>query len=337
MVHHIFDPATAATMSAGLAGLIATDDGPSDEQQRMFIAFSRHFLLVEPPPASTAEAPAPETLAEELSGPASRRRFVQMAVVLELCRHPASDRQVALVGDYGSALGVGGDELESVRAQVHENAAAATDDFIRRFDRYVVELSEFEFTHPEQGRSDEQLWNEVHTLDRHPPGTLGSEYIGFHRRNGFDLPGPTTPSPAYYVSHDMNHVITGYEPTGPGEIALGAFKLSMNDSEANWMASMANVLIHEAGLIKHGTSAQFVPFGGAPYPGPDGQFGALSLPGAADLVAESFARGAACTSDFSRADHLSLAHLPLAEVRERYQVTRPARLMRTDEIPGLWP
>jgi hypothetical protein len=214
-----------------------------------------------------------------------------MAIVLELCRHPASDHQVALVDEYGTALDVGGDELESVHAQVDENAAAATDDFIRRFDQHVVELSEFEFTHPDQGRSDEELWNEVHSLDRHPPGTLGSEYIEFHRRNGFDLPGPTTPSPTYYVSHDMNHVITGYEPTGRGEIALGAFKLSMNDSEANWMASMANVLIHEAGLIKHGSSAQFVPFGGAPYPGPDGQFGALSVPGMTDLVAEAFARG----------------------------------------------
>lgn len=260
-----------------------------------------------------------------------------MAIVLELCRHPASDHQVALVDEYGTALDVGGDELESVHAQVDENAAAATDDFIRRFDQHVVELSEFEFTHPDQGRSDEELWNEVHSLDRHPPGTLGSEYIEFHRRNGFDLPGPTTPSPTYYVSHDMNHVITGYEPTGRGEIALGAFKLSMNDSEANWMASMANVLIHEAGLIKHGSSAQFVPFGGAPYPGPDGQFGALSVPGTTDLVAEAFARGAACASDFSRADHLSMAHLPLAELRERYHVTPPARLMRTDEIPGLWP
>ena len=30
----------------------------------------------------------------------------------------------------------------------------------------------------------------------------------------------------------MNHVIAGYEPTGPGEIALGAFKLAMLDDEA---------------------------------------------------------------------------------------------------------
>lgn len=185
-----------------------------------------------------------------------------------------SDEQVSLVEGYGRALGVGQGELASVRAQIGDNAAAATADFVRRFDQYVDELSEFEFTHPVDGRTD--------------------------------------------------------------EIALGAFKLAMNDSEANWMASMANVLIHEAGLIKHGTSEQFVPFGGVPYPGPDGQFGALSLPGAADLVAEAFARGAVCTSDFSRADHLSLAHLPLAEVREHCHVVPLAVSMRPDEQPGLW-
>ena len=37
----------------------------------------------------------------------------------------------------------------------------------------------------------------------------------------------------------MNHVITGYEPTGPGEIALGAFTLAMNDNDANWLQFVA--------------------------------------------------------------------------------------------------
>jgi ubiquinone biosynthesis protein Coq4 len=37
--------------------------------------------------------------------------------------------------------------------------------------------------------------------------------------------------PAVFVAHDMTHVITGYEPTAPGELALGAFQISMNDSQ----------------------------------------------------------------------------------------------------------
>jgi hypothetical protein len=42
--------------------------------------------------------------------------------------------------------------------------------------------------------------------------------------------------------------------------------------------------------------------------------------GAASLIADAFRRGAACAEDFSEIDHLSLAHLPLAEVRERFGV-----------------
>ena len=77
-------------------------------------------------------------------------------------------------------------------------------------------------------------------------------WLEFYRRNGLVLPGKDTHTPAHYVSHDMNHVISGYEPTGPGEIALGAFTLAMNDNDANWLQFVANLVIHEAGLLKHG-------------------------------------------------------------------------------------
>jgi hypothetical protein len=135
----------------------------------------------------------------------------------------------------------------------------------------------------------------------------------------------------------MGHVIAGYEPTGPGEIALGAFKLAACPTDANWMASMVNVLIHEVGLFKHGTTEQFVPFGGAPYPGADGQFGAMSLPGASDLIAEAYARGAACTGDINAADHLALAPLPLREVRRQFDVRPLRRPMIADDDPSFWP
>ena len=48
-------------------------------------------------------------------------------------------------------------------------------------------------------------------------------------------PAQDTHTPAHYVSHDMNHVIAGYEPTGPGELALAAFTLAMRDDDANWI------------------------------------------------------------------------------------------------------
>ena len=104
----------------------------------------------------------------------------------------------------------------------------------------------------------------------------------------------------------MNHVITGYEPTGPGEIALGAFTLAMNDNDASWLQFMTNLLIHEAGMLKHG----------AILPKPE----SLERPGATELLGEALARGAQCTSDFSQIDHLSMATWPLDEVRTHFNV-----------------
>ena len=140
---------------------------------------------------------------------------------------------------------------------------------MRNYQAFIAGLSDPDVTVPPR---DDPSWGEVlpqvAALRELPEGTLGWAYLRFYARHGFALPGRHTPEPAYYVSHDMNHVIAGYEPTGPGEISLGAFKLAMSDTDANWMAFVANLMIHEAGMIKHGTTeqAQFVPYGGDDLP-----------------------------------------------------------------------
>ena len=80
-----------------------------------------------------------------------------------------------------------------------------------------------------------------------PDGTLGRAYVDFYERNNLTYPGDDPNSPAIFVAHDMTHVIAGYEPTGPGELALGAFQISMNDSDAHWIAFLGSIAIHEAG------------------------------------------------------------------------------------------
>ena len=136
--------------------------------------------------------------------------------------------------------------------------------------------------------------------------TLGHAYIEFYRRNQINVPGADTHTPAHYVSHDMNHVIAGYEPTGPGEIALGAFTLAMHDNDANWIQFVCNLAIHEAGLVQHGAIAP--------------KASTLTRPGASDLLGEALWRGAQCTADFSQADHLTLAEWQLADVRSHFGV-----------------
>lgn len=51
--------------------------------------------------------------------------------------------------------------------------------------------------------------------------------------------------------------------------------------------------------------------------------GILGRDGVAELVFEGFERGSRCYGDFSTADHLSMVHLPISKIRERYSVPAP--------------
>jgi hypothetical protein len=335
------DPETGPLIAAGLVGVINVEAGPTDEQWQVFQALSRHLLGIDPQSVQSMASASPAELAASIPDSSQRRIFVQMAIILEMCRHPRSETQLLKLEEYTAAVHVHGPQLDAVRDLAHKSAEQATGDFLRIYDRSIPELTEPRFQ-PDSGYVGlgiEELCAQVQQFETLPHGTLGREFIDFYERSGLTVPSPNTPQPGYYVCHDMNHVITGYEATGPAEIALGAFKLMLNNSDANWMASMVNLLIHEVGLFKHASSLQFVPYGrgGEPYHGLDGSRGALSMSGAPELVAEAFVRGSACTADFSEVDHLAMAHLPLVEVRERFHVIPLRHSMRPGEDAGLWP
>ena len=50
----------------------------------------------------------------------------------------------------------------------------------------------------------------------------------------------------------MNHVITGYEPTAPGEIARSGFLVAAGSSRHNWLEFLLTLSIHESGVLTHG-------------------------------------------------------------------------------------
>jgi ubiquinone biosynthesis protein Coq4 len=165
----------------------------------------------------------------------------------------------------------------------------------------LVEGGGLEKDHP-----DPELAARLKAMHDLPEGTLGREYVAFYERNNLTYPGEDPNSPAVFVAHDMTHVIAGYEPTGPGELALGAFQISMNDSHAHWIAFLGSLAIHEAGWYNA--------------PGFVGKSATLARPGAYETFTEAFERGQQCTGDFTAVDHLAIADRPLAEVRAEYNV-----------------
>jgi ubiquinone biosynthesis protein Coq4 len=295
-------------VARALAGAIGSDDGPTDEQLAVLRALLVH-LWQRPDLAAGELAPfEPPAAAEAVTDPAVRRRLNELMVVLEVSRHPQTPAQVARVEEYAHAIGMGGPELEICRDWVNVGVARAMEDFERFYAESLVILSEpsLREKYLRIDEPDLELAAQLDALHALPEGTLGHAFVEFHTRNGLTMPGADIHTPAHYVSHDMNHVIAGYEPTGPGEIALGAFTLAMCDNDANWIQFIANLAIHEAGLVQHGDIQP--------------KAATLSRPGATDLLGEAFHRGAQCTSDFSQAEHLTMVDWPLADVRAHFGV-----------------
>lgn len=308
-----FAETSIPSVIAGLLGAIDVDGGPTDDQLRVLGAISAHLFHV---PADGFDATArlsADELSEALTDEVERRRFHEILVTLECCRHPLGDNQVKAVEEYASALGVESPDLQLFRSFIDNSRQQAAEDFDRFFTDVLPLRSEPSLpgVAPADER-DEDLAGRLRALGDLEPGTLGHEFVEFYRRAGIPLPGSTASSlNHFYVAHDMTHVIAGIEPTGPGEIALSAFQMTMNDNAVNRAALLSSLIFHEAGFGNVATRA--------------GEASILERDGAAELLGEEMERGAACTGDFSLVDHFALAPLPLEEVRRRFGVPAPKR------------
>jgi hypothetical protein len=176
-----------------------------------------------------------------------RGRFREMMVTLELCRHPLSPhraRASSATGRHSGSLDPAwrSPDVGSTRARSapRPTSTAFYGEKLPTLSEPALRSEYLTLEDP-----DPELAQRLEALHDLPADTLGYAYIEFYRRNKITVPGADVHTPAHYVSHDMNHVISGYEPTGRGEIALGAFTLAMNDEDANWIRFMSNRVIHE--------------------------------------------------------------------------------------------
>jgi ubiquinone biosynthesis protein Coq4 len=290
-----------------LLGAIDTGDAGTDEQRSLLaavvaLAWGRSDLdLSEMTPLDPAEAAAALRTRE------ARRRVGEIAAALELCRHPLTDAQVSLTEEYAVALGHNGADLTLARDLVHRHAALALAD-LRRFEGEVrpawserTLVAEYLDATP---RADAELLARLRSFSSLPEGSLGRAYLEFYEAHGIELPGDDPTTPAFFVGHDMNHVIAGYGTTAPEEIALSAMLIGISDDDPHWVILLAGLMAYEVGLATRITGKSEV----------------MARPGAADMFADAMRRGTQCTDDFSVADHLSLVELPLDEVRARFGV-----------------
>lgn len=293
---------------AGLLGSITTADGPTPEQVTVLTSLAHHVLGREGLDLAGVRPSSPKDVAGALQRPDARLRFAEIVLTLEVCHHPMSEDQVTLSEKYVTAMGLGDAEIETTRTAIEQGAEAAATDIERSYSTILPEISELSLRNKylRLDRPDHTLAARLMKLHDLPQDTLGYQYIEFYRRHGFPLPGDDVNLPAHYVNHDMNHVITGYEPTAPGEIARSAFLMAANDSRHNWLEFLLTMSIHESGVLNHGDIRAKV--------------ATLDRDGVPDFLSQGLRRGAQCTVDLSQVDHLAIAHLPLEQVRENFSV-----------------
>jgi ubiquinone biosynthesis protein Coq4 len=315
MVSVAIGPDMIEPIVAGIVGGIDVDGGPTDEQivvlQRLVADLWQRSDLE----LGTLTPLDPSATARALSSAETRLRFCEILMTLELCRHPQSSKQVSQVEAYVSALEVSDIEIETTREALERGADTASEDLERFYGGILPEISEItlrdKYLHLAQ--PDHELARRLRALHDLPEGTLGHAYVEFYRRNGITLPGDDINLPAHYVNHDMNHVITGYEPTAPGEIARSGFLWAANDSRHNWLEFLITMSIHETGVLNHGDIRAKV--------------ATLARHGVPELFGEGMERGAQCTIDLPQIDHLALAHVPLSQIRSQFNVVALAHPM----------
>jgi hypothetical protein len=313
-----FAPGDADVFVPGLLGAIDVDGGPTDEQIAVLQAFVTHLWQRPDLDLASMTPLRASELAGRIPEDEARLRFCEMVMTLELCRHPQSAAQVECAEQCAAALGVTGIAMETTRTALEQGAAVVTADLERVYGEILPEVSERSLRdrYLTLDTPDPALAEQLRAFADLPAGSLGRAYLAFYERNGFALPGDDVHLPAHYVNHDMNHVITGYEPTAPGEIARSGFLVAANASRHNWLEFLLTMSIHESGVLTHGEI--------------HAKFATLGRPGVSDLLGEGLDRGRQCTVDLSQVDHLAIAGENLAAIRERFNVVPLAHPMVTD-------
>ena len=147
------------------------------------------------------------------------------------------------VQEYASALDVdekmqvvARDALRSAREELNA-------DYRRYHDDYDMEP---QFA----GAEDAEMASRLRALEHCPPESLGRAYFDFYQRYGLTFPGEPGGGDVIFVAHDFSHVLSGYEPDGPGELALQAMLVSATDGDQHFSNFCASLSLHEAGLLE---------------------------------------------------------------------------------------
>jgi len=248
----------------GAMKTVATLDGARDldEVSLEMLRATRDHVFHRDVDLEKLDAIDPEALAEKLIGTEIRERALQFLVLTSYLPLEVDPREVSIVDAFSSSLGVSTDMLRDLhRVRDHRLKWLAFDyvrrglgEFLPRDTRWQRIKKLIGAMHQYLG--DSEVASRYQALEHYEEGTLGRTFFVFYRERGFPLPGEKGGFSELFVSHDLTHVLSGFNTDMDGEVNVAAFQAGMSRSEYGWEMLMEMILDYHLGL--HFTTAGLV-------------------------------------------------------------------------------
>lgn len=292
---------------------VATLDGaqPLDQIATQMLEATREHVLHQPVALDTVDNISPQEAAMALKGTELRQRALQFLVLTSYLPMEVDPEEVTIVDDFASALGVSTQMLVDLhRVRDHRLKWLAFDYVRRGLHEYLPHDTTWSRIKKLVGAMHQYLGDakvaaRYQSLEHYEEGTLGRSFFDFYRDRGFGLPGEKGGFSELFVSHDLTHILSGFNTDMDGEVNIAAFQAGMSRSEYGWEMLLEMILDYHQGL--HFTTAGLVEAG-------RGHFHP-------DEVLRGYERGCRCNTDLiSDWDYWSVMREPVAGLRERYGI-----------------
>jgi len=262
----------------------------------------------------------PAELAAQVQDPALRAQIVHGMVTVSLVDEIPSRQQIETVQRFAAALGVADGMLETVEKLVAGHLNVFRICFLRRShirDMMAGQIARAGVLGTIRAEATMMGWTEDEKLaERYArladlrPGTLGHELHAYYVRNGFPWPGQRRAAPEAIVSHDVTHLVSGYDTDPVGETLVAAFTAGYQTDPRLFFTALVGLVMFSTGVHV------------APSPNVQAMHvDAMAQPGVARRWFHALERGSRMTSDLAVDFELwPLADLPLEQLRQRWGV-----------------
>lgn len=233
---------------------VATDGGETelDAIGRQMLLATRDFILRVSGGIPEGELISPAQLSEDLREPEKRRQATEFLILVPYLPMVVSGDRVTRVEAFAAALDVRPNTLRDLRLVCDG-----------RLGRWAVSYGRRTLAAYQPGGALAQLKAagsavlqfvgnkkvaaRYSALQNLPEGTLGRTFYDFYRARSFPLPGEKKSFSELVVSHDMTHLLTGYNTDKSGEINVAGIEAGMSPTDLGFEMMLEVILLFHMG------------------------------------------------------------------------------------------